>query len=65
METKLERISQLSKENPEIVFTSIVHLINKEFLKQCHKEMDEKKATRIDDVTKDSYGEREVEVLCM
>lgn len=27
METKLERISQLSKENPNMVFTSIGHLI--------------------------------------
>lgn len=27
METKLERISQLARENPEMVFTSIGHLI--------------------------------------
>lgn len=44
MGTKLERISQLSKENPEMVFTSIGHLINKELLKECHEKMDEKKA---------------------
>ena len=30
MGTKLERISQLSKENPEMVFTSVGHLINAE-----------------------------------
>ena len=30
METKLVRISQLSKENPDVVFTSLGHLINKE-----------------------------------
>ena len=36
METKLERISQLSKENPEMVFSSIGHLINVELLKDCH-----------------------------
>ena len=30
METKLARISQLSKENPDMVFTSLGHLINKE-----------------------------------
>ena len=28
METKLARISQLSKENPDMVFTSLGHLIN-------------------------------------
>mgnify|MGYP007102572882 CR=1 FL=1 len=40
METKLERISQLSRENPNMVFTSIGHLINKEMLKSCHEAMD-------------------------
>ena len=37
METKLERISQLSKENPNMVFTSIGHLINKEMLKKDYE----------------------------
>ena len=32
METKLARISQLSKENPDMVFTSLGHLINKGML---------------------------------
>ena len=36
METKLARISQLSKENPDMVFTSLGHLINQEMLKSCH-----------------------------
>ena len=40
METKLARISQLSKENPDMVFTSLGHLINKEMLKSCHAQMD-------------------------
>ncbi|GFI64817.1 group II intron-encoded protein LtrA [Lachnospiraceae bacterium] len=57
METKLERISQLSVENREMVFTSIGHLINKELLKECHKQMDGKKAAGIDGMTKDAYGE--------
>lgn len=56
MGTKLERISQLSSENPDMVFTSIGHLINKELLKQCHEEMDENKAVGIDGVTKEDYG---------
>jgi group II intron reverse transcriptase/maturase len=57
METKLERISQLSKENPEMVFTSIGHLINKELLKECHEKMDGKKAVGIDGITKEEYEE--------
>lgn len=56
METKLERISQLSTENPEMVFTSIGHLINKELLADCHRKMDSDKAVGIDGVTKEEYG---------
>lgn len=56
METKLERISQLSKENPEMVFTSIGHLINQELLKECHEKMDGNKAVGIDGITKEEYG---------
>ncbi len=55
METKLERISQLSKENPNMVFSSIGHLINKELLKECHEEMDKDKAVGIDGITKEDY----------
>lgn len=55
METKLARISQLSSENPDMVFTSIGHLINKELLKDCHEEMDGKKAAGIDGITKEEY----------
>ena len=55
METKLERISQLSRENPNMVFTSI-DLINKEMLKSCHEEMDEDKAVGIDGITKEEYS---------
>ncbi len=56
MGTKLERISQLSKENPEMVFTSVYHLINEELLGQCHEEMDGKKAVGIDGITREEYG---------
>lgn len=56
MGTKLERISQLSTENPEMVFTSIGHLINKELLKECHEKMNGDKAVGIDGITKEEYG---------
>ena len=56
METKLARISQMSRENPELVFTSIFHLINVELLKECHEEMDDDKAVGIDGVTKAMYA---------
>lgn len=56
METKLARISQLSKENPDMVFTSLGYLINKEMLENCHVQMDGTKAIGIDGVTKEEYG---------
>lgn len=56
METKLARISQLSREKPDMVFTSIGHLIDKELLRQCHADMNGKKAVGIDGVTKEMYG---------
>ena len=55
METKLERISQMSRENPKMIFTSIGHLINKEMLKSCHETMDGTKAKGIDGVSKEEY----------
>ena len=57
METKLERISQLSEENPNMVFTSIGHLINVEMLKDCHRKMDGSNAVGIDGITKEMYEE--------
>ncbi len=56
MGTKLERISQLSSENPDMVFTSIGHLINKELLRECHEKMEGDKAVGTDGVTKEEYG---------
>ena len=57
MDTRLARISQLSSENPEMVFTSIGHLIDKKLLLQCHAAMDGDKTVGIDGVTKEKYGE--------
>ena len=56
METKLERISQLTTENPDMIFTSIGHLINKELLKECHEKMDGDKAVGVDGITKEEYA---------
>ncbi len=56
MATKLARISQLSSENPDMVFTSVGHLINKGLLKECHVKMEDGKAVGIDGITKEEYG---------
>jgi len=55
MGTKLDRISELSTQNPSMVFTSLYHLINYDLLLECHGELDGKKATGIDNVTKAEY----------
>jgi len=60
MKTKLERIAEISKNKPKEVFTSLYHLIDEGMLVQCHKELDGKKATGIDRVSKEEYG-RELE----
>lgn len=56
MTTKLERISELSKQHPEMKFNSIGHLINIEILKECHYKMDGRKAVGIDGISKEEYN---------
>lgn len=57
MTTKLNRIADISRNDAKAVFTSIYHLLNKELLLQCHKELDRNKATGIDGITKTEYEE--------
>ena len=58
MTTKLARIAELSAQNPNMVFTSISHMINVELLRECHNKMDGDKAVGIDGVTKEEYGKK-------
>jgi group II intron reverse transcriptase/maturase len=58
METKLTRIAELAKKNQNMKFTSLAHLLDVEHLKQCHRELPYGKATGINDVTKEEYGEK-------
>ena len=55
MQTKLERIAEISRYNPKAVFTSLYHLLNKELLMECHRVLDGKKAIGIDGVSKADY----------
>lgn len=56
MTTKITRINQIAKERPKEIFTSIYHLINEELLKECFTELDGTKATGLDKITKEEYG---------
>lgn len=55
METKLTRITKLAKTNQDMVFTSLVHLLNEKNLKQCHYELPKGKATGVNGITKEEY----------
>lgn len=55
METKLIRIAEVAKAQPKERFTSLAHLINEDALKQCHQEMSKRKASGIDNVSKEEY----------
>jgi len=55
MATQLDRIEELAANDPKMVFTSLYHLINIDLLRECHKSLDGKKATGVDNVTKAEY----------
>ena len=55
-ETKLKRVTQLSGENPNMVFIGLMPHVNRESLIRCYHELEEDKAVGIDQVTKEEYG---------
>lgn len=58
METKLVRIAEVAKTKPNEKFTSLIHLINEETIKQCHRKMVTGKASGVDSITKEMYEEQ-------
>jgi group II intron reverse transcriptase/maturase len=61
METQLERIAEIAKSKPNEKFTSLIHLINKETLIKSHNEMKAKKASGVDEITKELYDNKLLE----
>lgn len=55
MSTTLARIAEIAKERPKEKFTSLAHLLNEDFLKECHRELESKKAPGTDGITKVDY----------
>lgn len=55
METKLARIAELAKNNPDMKFTSLAHLLNNDYLKQCHYQLPNNKAAGVKGTTKIMY----------
>ena len=53
--TKLERIAQLAKEDKQIKFTSLAHLLTPEFLKASFLKLNQKGAPGADEVTMEAF----------
>lgn len=56
LETRLGRLTEISRRNPQIQITSVAHYLDAEFLKTCYAELKKKTATGVDGVTVEEYG---------
>jgi RNA-directed DNA polymerase len=57
VETKLHRITDKARKEPEFKFTSLYHLMNEELLRGCFMRLRKDAAAGIDEMTKDMYAE--------
>jgi len=55
--TKLQRIAEKARTEPNCRFTSLFHLMNVEMLRECFRELRKDAAAGIDKVTKQEYGQ--------
>lgn len=55
--TKLKRIAEKARREPEFQFTSLFHLMNRDFLWECFWQLKSCKASGVDQETKDTYAE--------
>jgi RNA-directed DNA polymerase len=56
--TKLQRLAEQAKHNPERVFTNLAHLIDVDFLREAYRRTRKSSAAGIDGVTATQYAER-------
>lgn len=54
---KLARIAEQSKRNPTMVFTTLAHLMDEEFLKEAFQQLRKNAAAGVDQVTAKEYAE--------
>jgi len=55
MQTKLDQIAKRASEDKKLKFTSLVHLLNAESLKECFHMLKKHRAPGVDDVTYEEY----------
>lgn len=63
VETKLQRIAEKARRDPECRFTSLFHLMNRELLWECFNALQGNRASGIDRITKEQYAENLMENL--
>jgi len=57
-QTKLALISELARKEPQMQFTSLAHLLDERFLKECYYSLGRDRASGIDGVSWKEYGEQ-------
>jgi RNA-directed DNA polymerase len=57
LSTKLNRLSEIARQDPKIRFTSLAHLLTEEYLKECYGELNRQAAAGIDRISYEAYGE--------
>jgi len=58
LSTKLNRLSEIAREDPTVKFTSLANLLDKECLIKAYWDLNPKAAAGVDRVTYKTYGER-------
>jgi len=53
----LPLISERARKEPKLQFTSLAHLLNEKFLRECYLELGRDRASGIDGVSWQAYGE--------
>jgi len=54
--TKLQRIAEKARKDPQCRFTSLFHLMNTDLLRECFEQLRKDAAAGIDKMTKEEYG---------
>jgi retron-type reverse transcriptase len=55
---KLQEIAQQARQNPEMVFTTLAHRMDVDFLTEAYRRLNKKGAPRLNKVTAADYSER-------
>jgi retron-type reverse transcriptase len=55
--TKLLQISKVSKANPNYKFVSLASMLKEDYLRTCYHRLKKKKASGVDGVSLEDYGE--------